>query len=196
MINLDIHNRIEACFREAPTLKDELEQIASTRECDQRSDEIYIGRYREFGERYFAVVIRAAASEGKIQEQKVVIPYDYQSFLANSNGCKIYCMNFFGVSNEQNKVSGISLQLANQLWMQEFRLQQPASYIGSRFFSRSENLGYFWNKSLNWFSARNNGEVISRWDTFAKLLESEWSQAKKTEFIAQHALAEARRSRQ
>jgi len=108
------------------------------------------------------------------------IPEFYSRFLSAINGCFIYDLSLFGIPSsmhEKNLLNRRVLQChdlatANRDWVCEYRITPDYFHFGSRSYSYSENIGYFWdNGKIK--SVRKNGKTQSEWNDFTAFLQDE-----------------------
>ena len=64
------------------------------------------------------------------------------------------------------------LAMANHDWILEYKVARGCFYFGSRSYSYSENMGYFWdNDKIK--SVRKNGKTLAEWTDFTDFLQDE-----------------------
>ncbi|HVU56229.1 MAG TPA: hypothetical protein VHD83_14290 [Puia sp.] len=115
-----------------------------------------------------------------------IIPDFYGRFLSAINGCFIYDLSLYGIPgsmHEKNLLNRRVLQchdlaIANHDWMLEYKVPSGYFYFGSRSYSYSENLGYFWhNDKIK--AVRKNGKTLAEWTDFTSFLQDEIAVAEK-----------------
>jgi len=109
-----------------------------------------------------------------------VMPDFYGRFLSFVNGAFIYDLSLYGISSsirEKNLLDRSTLQchdliLANTDWIQEYKVGNNYFHFGSRSYSYTENIGYFFaDHKIK--AIRKNGKAIKEWTDFSIFLDDE-----------------------
>ena len=70
------------------------------------------------------------------------------------------------------------LIIANQDWINEYKVPQSYFHFGSRAYAYDENIGYFFdNNKIR--SIRGNGKIVNEWTGFSDFLSDEIKEAEK-----------------
>jgi len=172
-----LHERLDGAFA---WLANELEALFMGQGGTVSGDTLKIGFDRRFGDGYAACIIHAPIVQSVTADP---IPPAYWQVLKKFNGAKVFAINLFGMlEDESNRRQCLSLTSANRFWINGYRkLPKSSFHFASRWYSWSENIGYFYDSSLRVFSARKSGEVIGVWPTVEAMLREECGIAKRLE---------------
>jgi hypothetical protein len=153
-------------------------------DCQIGEDGSYkIGRNIKCAPEYFVFTIYPPAKPDWLAKRRSFeVPVEYLKFLSYANGCFAYSISFYGFtpSMEENPPTlqrrssqCHDLTTANTMWIRSYKNVGDEIYIGSRSFSRSENLGYFMDDNGRIIAMKKNGEQIGEWFSFCEFLEHE-----------------------
>ena len=172
-----LHERLTGAFA---WLANELEALFIGQGGTVSGNTLKIGFDRRFGDGYAACIIHAPIVQSVTADP---IPPAYWQVLKKFNGAKVFAINLFGMlEDESNRRQCMSLTSANRFWINGYRkLPKSSFHFGSRWYSWSEILGYFYDDSLGVFSARKSGEVIRVWPSVEAMLREEFSIARQLE---------------
>ena len=172
-----LHERLAGTFA---WLADELVTLFESQGGFVDRNTLNIGLDRRFGEGYAACIIHAPIVQSGTPDP---IPPAYWQVLKKFNGAKLFAIDLFGLlEDESNQRRCLSLTSANRFWINEYRrLPKGSFHFGSRTYSWSENIGYFYDSSFRVFSARKSGEVIRVWPSVEAMLREEFSIARQLE---------------
>lgn len=166
----------------------ELEALFDAQGGEEDGGTLRIGLNPEYGERYAACTIYAPLVQSV---DRLPIPKPYVDLLGRFNGAHLYSIDLFGIlEDESNRRRCMAIDLANRYWISEFqRLPKGVFYFGGRTFSYEENLGYFYNESLQVISARKSGEIVKSWPSVDDMIRDEWEVSKRVEIETQNRLS-------
>lgn len=139
-----------------------------------------IGLNSRYGSGYSACIV-----DGPIGDLsgKMMIPSQYQTILQRFNGAKLFAISLFGLLDDRsNQRRCLSLEHANQFWINGYKgLPSRSFHFGSRTFSYSENIGYFYNEPGEVYCANKSGKILNLWPSIEEMLRDEWKISKEIE---------------
>jgi hypothetical protein len=120
------------------------------------------------------------------QKAQKTIPGYYKNFLLTINGCFIYDLSLYGLppsiyqkgTLDRSQLQCHDLIIANQDWINEYKVPKNYFHFGSRAYTYDENIGYFFdNNKIK--SIRGNGKIVKEWADFSDFLSDEIKEAEK-----------------
>lgn len=121
---------------------------------------------------------------------RIRIPEIYIDVLRQLNGAKCFGMILFGAAPsmlgsppllDRTKLQCQDLSVAATEWARGYRAPAGLFHFGYRYFSPSENVGYFLGENDRILSLKKSGNVVGEWTRFADFLSDELPPSEKLE---------------
>ena len=121
---------------------------------------------------------------------EIKIPEMYVSFLQQMNGAIPFGMSLCGVPLsmlgdppllDRTVVQCHDLATAAKDWITEYRVAARLFHFGFRYFSETENVGYFIDQGKRIKCIKESGKVVGEWTDFTEFLSDELPVSEKLE---------------
>lgn len=130
---------------------------------------------------------KAAWVRGFRERTGISVPKGYAEALGEVNGAEFCGLSLFGLAPsmqrttptlDRSRSQPLDLSLANPGWAREYAGAgaQEGFHFGSRDWSRTEIVGYFWGRG-GVSAVRKSGEVVGEWQDLPTMLEEELPRA-------------------
>jgi|ERR1041385_5829223 hypothetical protein len=131
----------------------QLERLSQTGGAMVERQTIKIGLDLSEGGNYAACIVHGPL----LNSDQPMVPTPYLKLLQRFNGAKFHAVDLYGILEDaSNNRRCLSLQTANEFWINGFRRLPPKSFLfGGRTFSWQENLGYFYDSTMRVFQQGN-----------------------------------------
>lgn len=120
----------------------------------------------------------------------ITIPNLLHPLLTGTNGCFVFGISLFGMTPSMlQKVPGLNrsilqahdLSIANHDWKSEYAGRSSHFHFGYRFYSDSENAGYFLTGNDRIVAALKDGAIVGEWSELGSFLADELAASEKRE---------------
>lgn len=151
------------------------------------SSTVCVGRNPKIAPQYFVFQFFSSALPAWLAKRRAYeVPIDYLRFLATMNGCFAYGMSLYGFTPSLEATPGLldrgvlqchDLTTANETWIIEYNVPEPAFLFGDRHYSYTENVGYFMDELGPIRSILKSGRQIGHWTNMKDFLRDELAAA-------------------
>ena len=113
---------------------------------------------------------------------KIEIPPVYTAVLKNIGGAFCFGLSLYGLPRsmlnrppllDRSVIQCHDLAMAATHWVHEFNVAEDFFHFGDRHFSRTDNVGFFFDAHECVYSVLKGGTIVSQWDNFSEFLEQE-----------------------